>query len=136
MDDSDEVFDEFDDFDDPSDEVGPPLFKDEEKFAQDQAMHGVYLVLIPLFLICNPITLGIFWLWFLNNVIPPEGRLWGYLLSPVILGISAVIIGVLTSLIKTDDENAKANANANANANAKAKKYKSRSKKVQSKKKK
>lgn len=126
MDDSDEVFDEFDDFDDPSDEVGPPLFKDEEKFAQDQAMHGVYLVLIPLFLICNPITLGIFWLWFLNNVIPPEGRLWGYLLSPVILGISAVIIGILASLIKTDDEN----------ANAKAKKYKSRSKKAQSKKKK
>ena len=118
--DSDEVFDEFDDM---TDEAGPPVFKDEEEFAKNEKIYGIQVLLVPLFLICNPITLGIFWLWLINNVIPSEWRLLAYFLSPVVLGILAFVFFLLSSLIKTDDEIAKTKSK-NEKGNSKQEKHK------------
>lgn len=118
--DSDEVFDEFDDM---PDEASPPVFKDEEEFVKNEKAYGIQVLLVPLFLICNPITLGIFWLWLINNVIPSEWRLLAYLLSPVVLGILAFVFYLLSSLIKTDDEIAKTKSK-NEKGDSKQKKHK------------
>ncbi len=113
----------FDEFDDMPDEASPSVFKDEEEFAKNEKVYGIQVLLVPLFLICNPITLGIFWLWLINNVIPSEWRLLAYLLSPIILGIIAILFGLLSSLIKTDDEIAKTKSK-NEKDNSKQEKHK------------